>query len=472
VADRIRADGGITIHPFTGDQVTAGMNVAMVGEFPNQSGLTDIIPLDKFSANDVKKFYAKHGALFAKDKEAFLGGWVSDGKVYLDVSRRKPDVRSATKFGELENPGFKMKRDLKQGTATVTPTGVERTPEGTWPRAQEAVFDAATGEMPPVGNLSEFLQGDVFRQRVQEMFEEGQGAMQKAGRGPWWDITKGPLAMTYGQSQVGGHNPMEVVSGMIASTSPQNAPAANMQLASELIRRAIKGEPIRQPAFRAPSSAMGPVEPAGFSPGPGMAMPGTNTWANNAEKVVAGRNDLLQQDKVQDMYRALMGEPDVAVVDRHFAKIAEDPASGVYTAAAPNKVEGSMDTWQRSAYADIENALRDASRNSGMTLSDYSATVWEGIRSRIKNTGELFGQQHGAGRIPETVGGFNEIFEDLLARKASHLGIDINEMVRRLAAGDAELLTALLATGAGAGAASQLAPQGQQRPAARGVVQQ
>jgi hypothetical protein len=58
------------------------------------------------------------------------------------------------------------------------------------------------------------------------------------------------------------------------------------------------------------------------------------------------------------------------------------------------------------------------------------------------------------------------------ARKAAHLGISIAELERRLRAGDAELLTALLATGAGAAAMSQSAPEGQSHPAPRGVVEQ
>ena len=165
----------------------------------------------------------------------------------------------------------------------------------------------------------------------------------------------------------------------------------------------------------------------------------------NAERVAAGRMSEVQSDKVNDMYHALLGQAR-AVIDRHYAKIAEDPARGIFTGPVANVVESSMKTGKVEAYPLIENAVRTAAKRAGIPLSDYSAWVWEGIRKTIKDTGQLFGQQHRASAIPDTVTGFNEIFTDLVAKKAKHLGISVEALEAKLRSGDAELLAALIGT--------------------------
>ncbi len=64
----------------------------------------------------------------------------------------------------------------------------------------------------------------------------------------------------------------------------------------------------------------------------------------------------------------------------------------------------------------------------------------------------LYGEKHVAGAIPESSFGFNELFPKLVASKAKHLGISVAEMTARLNRGDAELLSALIATPVGAAA--------------------
>jgi len=130
----------------------------------------------------------------------------------------------------------------------------------------------------------------------------------------------------------------------------------------------------------------------------------------------------------------------------------------------PNKIAGSMGTGQISPYAVIENAVRDAAKRHGVPLSEYSAWVWEGIRTTIANTGELYGQKHRASAIPKGRQGFNEIFTDLIREKAQHLGITVRELEKRLRSGDAELLAALLSTTVGGAALSQPRDDGRTRP--------
>lgn len=460
IKNAILERGGYSVQPKTGVVVEPGTKDAvMVGRFPNSSGRTMSIPADRFSEKDVDAFKRTNRDIFEKDPTAHIGGWLEKDQngrplqVYLDVAQRHDTVRAATKFGEQQNPGALAKPwSAKQKAEGIprqwTPTGLVRDPEtGAWPQAQKAVWHAESGAEPPVGNFSEFVNSPEFQARLHEMAAKGKEAM-----GPefhnWWDITKGPMAEVYGPELV------DTVSGLLASTSPQNGPISNTQMASELIRRAIKGEPMVQPNWRAPATAMGDqnIGAGGFSPKPGAAFPGTNTWANNAQKVIEGRGSEILSDKVNDMRRALLGDMDVAVIDRHYAKRAEDPVRGIFTDVMPNKVSGAMETGKREAYPDIENQVRTAAKSAGVPLSQYSAWVWEGIRDTIRKTGGLYGQVHRSSAVPETTTGFNEIFTDLLQKKANHLKIPVPVLKERLRKGDAELLTALLSTGAGAAA--------------------
>jgi hypothetical protein len=438
---------GYSVHPATGQQIVPGQpGPRMVGVFPNSSNRTAIIPLAQFTPKDVDAFFQKNRDQFAKHPEYFMGGWVSkiDGvpHVFLDVSQASDTSRAATKIGELQNPGGAIRAGKINPKAT---TKITRNPDGTWPKAQEAIFeperfDAAAGVYgeAPVGNSAEFIGSPAFQRRIDEMAGVGRTLMQD---GNWWDIRGGPMERVYGKDM------LEPVAGYFASTSPQNPPRPNARMASELIRRHIKNEPVVQPEWRAPADAIG----EGFSPSPGAAMPAPNTWANNATKVREGRPDTMFDDKVNDMFHAMIGKL-VGVYDRHWAKLAEDPARGIYTDTMPNKISGSMKSGVLEAYPLIDNAVRTAAKRAGVDVARYSAWAWEGIRDTIRQTGELYGQKHKASAIPSGNEGFNEIFEALILEKAAHLRITVGELEQRLRSGDASLLTALLATPVGAAA--------------------
>ena len=456
---------GYTVHPRTGEVVVPGTkDTFMVGMFPNGSIRTKVIPLESFTPKSVESFLKENGDVFNKHPDAHAGGWVDNGVVYLDVSTRAETLREATKIGENQPLG----KTAKPWTQKQKDAGIprqwewkgegpepQRLPDGSWPLGQKAIGDLTTdpASFHDVGRLPEFVDSPEFQQRLDDMSSVGRGAMGEDFKN-WWDITKGPLARVYGQEMV------DKVAGLIASTSPQNGPVSNIQMASELIRRAIKGEPMRQPAWRAPATAMGDMTgklaaggtKGGFSPKPGAAFPGENTWANNAELIMAGRGSEIGQDKVNDMRRALLGDKDVAVIDRHYAKVAEKPAAGVFTSETANKVDTSMASGKRESYPTIENAVRTGAKRAGVDLSQYSAWVWEGIRKTIRETGQLFGQPHRASAIPATTTGFNEIFEEIIPLKAKKLGISVSELERRLRSGDAELLGVVLSTGVGAAA--------------------
>lgn len=198
----------------------------------------------------------------------------------------------------------------------------------------------------------------------------------------------------------------------------------------------------------------------GFAPSAGQKFPNLGTYAPNAEKVQAGAPSTITDDKVNDMFHALMGKL-VGVFDRHWAKIAEKPEAGIYSDEVINRLAGSMKSGKLEAYPLVENAVRSAAKAAGVDLSKYSAWVWEGIRDTIRKTGKLYGQEHRASAIPETTTGFNEIFEDLVRHKAKHLGVTVEKLEKMLRSGDAELLSTLLATPIGAAAYAEWRAGGQ-----------
>ncbi len=473
IKNAILENGGYSVDPRTGITVAPGTKDAvMVGAFPNDAKRTMVIPAAEFTEKHVDQFKKINADVLANDSTAHIGGWLQKDDagnpktVYLDVSKKYPTERQAIKVGEEQNPGaIALPHTAGQKKAGIPRQweaaghGRERDPvTGKWPQAQFNVWNAETGAEPAIGNLSEFVNSPEFQTRLHEMATAGKSAMGPEFKN-WWDITKGPLARVYGDEMI------DKVSGLLAATSPQNGPINNTQLASELLRRAIKGEAMVQPEWRAPMNMLGGVAK------PGGPLPMTNSWANNAQKVVEGRGAEISSDKVNDMRRALLGDPDVAVIDRHYAKLAEDPARGIYTNVEPNTVATSMGTGKREAYPDIENQVRTAAKQAGVPLANYSAWVWEGIRDTIRKTGNLYGQLHRSSAVPETTTGFNEIFTDLVAKKAKHLGMSVEALEQKLRSGDAELLGTIISTGAGAAAyqrfkESQAQPNVSMRPRA------
>jgi hypothetical protein len=417
VASEVKQHGGFTVDPRTGEIPTSG---AMVGKYPNVSERTHSMPADKLTAARVKKFIDENADALSKGK-THVGGWVDQKatppQAYLDVAERHDTVRQATKRGEMQTHPS-MVRDPETG---LWPTG----------QAQKEVYDVASGQTSPVGNVTDFVNSPEFQQRLDAMYQAGAPVME--GKPEWWSLLGGPYEEVYGPER------LQQNAGLLAATSPQSDPVTNARTASEYMRRVIKGEPTIQPDFRMPADAVA------FQPG--LQMPFEKTRVANLERGAAGNIDDLRMDKVNDMAHALMGE-DVNVVDRHFAKVAEDPARGIYASGESNVIPGAMDA-DPELYAWIDNALRDGAKRNGLSTKNCSATAWEGIRSTIKNTGELFGVQHRASAIPDTAGGFGDILTQLIEEKAGKLGITAQEMATRLRNGDASLLAAVLSTPVG-----------------------
>lgn len=407
---------GYTVDPHTGLTVKPGdEGPVMAGKYPNGNTRTLKIERSKFNPDVVAKWFKQNYDALSK-KGRYIGGWISEGNVYLDIAEGHKDIRKATKVAERQ----------------MHPQAARNAEGELQPRGQLAVWDPKTGEHP-VGNAHEFINSPEFKDRMTQMREVGANAM--AGKS-WWDLTNGPIERVYGSEN------LPRVAGMIASTSPQQPVEMNLRLASEYVRRLLKGEEINQPFWRAPKGSVG-IEP-------GSPMLLANTHKNNVERVADWRMDELRADKVNDMYRALMGDVDAAVFDRHWAKLADAPERGVFSDREANKLTGPMSAGgKRTPYADIENVVRDAAKAAGMTPAEYSAQVWEGIRDTIRKTGKLFEQTHDASAIPPGAEGFNEVFTRLVQEKANARNISVEEFEKRLKNGDATLLAVMLSTGVG-----------------------
>jgi hypothetical protein len=199
------------------------------------------------------------------------------------------------------------------------------------------------------------------------------------------------------------------------------------------MRRLIAGEPLVQPNFRIPADAMG------GSGGPGRMMPMEQTRRANLMKAGRGAIQELRLDKVRSQGQALVGDPDAMVFDRHWAKLSEDPSRGIYANSRPNIITAGTD------YRTLEDAVARAAQAVGRTPRDFSADVWVGIRQTLKTKGELFGIKHSH---PKSIFGesksFADLFDDLIAKKAMHLGITVAQLEERRPKRDVSLLSFLL----------------------------
>lgn len=397
------ANEGYTVDLMTGEVPKKGI---MMGTYANDSGKTGVLKNARMTTKDVRAWVKKNAKALEK-LDNYLGTWINkrDKALYLDVSKRFPadekGRRAATVFGEK--------------------TG------------QEKGWNLAEFEETPVGNWDEFIRGDEVAGRIDEMARIGREFMDQQKTKEWWDVYGTIFEEVYGPEN------MEVLMGLIATSSTATPPIENIRVASEYMRRHLLGEPLIQPDWRAPAGLETFTE--------GRKMPMESTRAPNLKKVEEGRFDELRREKVNDMYRAQAGDPDASVMDRYYTRIAEKPSEGIYT----GKKAGEFDapTKYRHRYKDIQKIMAEAAKKAGVDARRFSADVWVGMREVAKKTGELFGEKIGDQATGPSYG-IADIFSDLIESKARFLDISVDEMKARLAAGDENLLSLILATPLGA----------------------
>ena len=388
-------EGGYSVNLPTGATPNEGL---MMGKYANVDPRNMVLESGQPLTQDkLADFVARNEAALGKP-ENFLGTWADpeSGKTYLDVSRRfEPnEVRKATKFGER--------------------TG------------QLAGYNVGEGASFPVGNWRQYIEGPEFAGRMDEMAAVGRDYLSKHMSKEWWDMHGSSFERVYGPER------LERLAGFIAATAPNAQPRENLQTMSEYMRRLIKEEPIIQPDYRIPPGQMSRRE--------GTKIGMESSRAANLRQAEKGNLAGLQKNKVREEALALMGDPTAVVLDRHWARIAEDPSQGVFTASSEGIVEAGAD------YDALKAAVSKAAAAANRTPRDYSADVWTGIRETIKNKSELFGQKYKGSAIRGESKSYADQFDDLIADKAKFLGISVEEMERRLRNGDATLLSLMLLT--------------------------
>ena len=396
--------GGYSVNLPTGSVPSEGL---MMGKYSNIDPRNVVLGPDQpISESAIQGFVQKNLPSLQRE-ENYLGTWKEPeaGKTYMDVSRRflPTEVRQATKFGER--------------------TG------------QLAGYNVGKGESFPVGNWENFVNSPEFFDRMREMEKVGRDYLNKYASKEWWDIEGSSFERVYGP------NSLTQLAGFIASTAPMSKPRENLQTMSEYMRRLIKQEPIVQPDWRVPAGQMTRKE--------GTQIGNETGRAANLRKSEKGQlNDLLQ-DKVREESMALMGDQSAVVLDRHWARLAEDPIRGIFTAAQEGIIEPGK------AYQILKSSVTKTAQEAGRSPRDFSADVWTGIRETIKNKSELFGQKYKGSAIGGESKSYADQFDDLIADKAKFLGITVKEMEDRLKRGDATLLSIMLFTPIGAAAYSE-----------------
>ena len=396
--------GGYSVNLPTGSLPSEGL---MMGKYSNIDPRNVVLGPDQPISESVIQGFVQKNLPSLQREENYLGTWKDPeaGKTYMDVSRRflPTEVRQATKFGER--------------------TG------------QLAGYNVGKGESFPVGNWENFVNSPEFFDRMREMEKVGRDYLNKYASKEWWDIDGSSFERVYGP------NSLTQLAGFIASTAPMSKPRENLQTMSEYMRRLIKQEPIVQPDWRVPAGQMTRKE--------GTQIGNETGRAANLRKSEKGQlNDLLQ-DKVREESMALMGDQSAVVLDRHWARLAEDPIRGIFTAAQEGIIEPGK------AYQILKSSVTKTAQEAGRSPRDFSADVWTGIRETIKNKSELFGQKYKGSAIGGESKSYADQFDDLIADKAKFLGITVKEMEDRLKRGDATLLSVMLFTPIGAAAYSE-----------------
>jgi hypothetical protein len=390
--------GGYSVNLPTGQMPSDGL---MMGRYSNTDPRNVVIPSGKnLTQEDIINF-AKTNQNALSTPENYFGTWRDgpNGATYLDTSKRfdPTEIRKATKFGEKTN--------------------------------QLAGYDVKAGQQFPVGNWQQFINSPEFigpSGRLAQMETAGRDYLSNFPTGNWWDIRGSNMENVYGKAN------LPQVAGFTASTAPVSAPRENIQTMSEYMRRHIKGEPILQPEWRVPPGMMTRNE--------GVQIGMEESRANNLVRSGLGDYANLSGKKVGEEGRALMGDPNAVVLDRHQIRVSEDPSRGIYAS-------GTADIITPDQYDALKNSIVTYTKNySSKNANEASADIWTGIRETIKKNSDLFGTKFQGSAVTGDSKSYIDHFNDLIKDKAKHLGISIKEMEARLKSGDANLMSTLLAT--------------------------
>jgi hypothetical protein len=364
----------------------------MMGIYKNTDPRNKV--LDKLTKKDIEQQYLANKSALDKP-ENYFGTWLDpeSKKTYLDVSQKfaPNELRKAVKFGERTN--------------------------------QIAGYNVGKGESFPVGNWSDFIRSPEYNQRLSELNQSGVDYLKQHPTVNWWDLHGTQLEDLYGKEN------MPNLAGYLAATSPVSDVPRNARIASEYMRRQIAGEPVIQPNFRMPENSV--FETAG------NMMPMETGRTKNLLAASQGRIEDLQKEKVRNMGKALLGDPNAMVFDRHWANLSEKPSANIFTGIE----KGVFPSGKQ--YADLETIVANQAKEANMTPRDFSANVWTGYRNKAQQEGNVFGQKTAGAGIQGESKSIADTYLSLIKTKAEKLNIPYNEMIKKLKSGEISLLSVM-----------------------------
>lgn len=390
IVNKTKAGGGYSVNLPTGMTPEEGL---MMGMYKNTDPRNTVVE-GMIKKSDVEK-QAKTNAKQLANKDVYFGTWFNpeDGMTYLDVSKRfePKELRKAVKFGER--------------------TG------------QLAGYNVGKGESFPVGNWNEFVRSPEYAERLTQLNKAGTEYLAQHPTVNWWDLRGTPIEEIYGAENIPN------IAGYLAATSPVSDVPRNTRIASEYMRRQLAGEPIIQPNFRMPETAVFETV--------GNMMPMETGRAKNLIAASEGRIKDLSKEKVRSMGQALMGDPNAMVFDRHWANLSEKPAENIFTGIE----KGVFPSGKQ--YSDLEKIVAAQAKKEGMSPRDFSANVWTGYRDMAQKQGNVFGVRTAGAGIQGESKSIADTFMDQLTVKAKKLGMTKEEMIKKLKSGDMSLLSLL-----------------------------
>jgi len=389
IVNKTKSGGGYSVNLQTGDVPQEGL---MMGMYKNTDPRNVVIEGRPITKADVEQSVNINQKTL-DNPENYLGTWADDGTTYFDVSKRfdPNDIRKATKFGERTN--------------------------------QIAGYNLGTGQEFPVGQWSEFIKSPEYAERLGILNKRGVEYLKNNPTKNWWNLKGTELEEIYGKENT------KQIAGYLAATSPLSDVGKNVNLFSEYARRMKKGEPIVQPDFRVPEGST--------SIAPGSKMPLETSYAKNLERASKGNLDEMQSQKVRGMAKALSGDPDAMVFDRHWANLSEKPSAGIFT----DTKKGVFPPGKQ--YDELEEIMREQAKIYNTTPADFTANVWTGYRDMAQKEGIAFGEKTAGAGILGSSDAIADVFSKRITQKAKQIGMARKELVEKLKKGEISLLAVM-----------------------------
>ncbi len=96
LVDELGLTGGFSYN------ITTGESIPSSGYMVSLHGYEMVIPSDIFHAKDIRDYVSNNASQLYRE-DLFMGGWIKDDKVYLDVSVNIPDLETAVYTGMVNN---------------------------------------------------------------------------------------------------------------------------------------------------------------------------------------------------------------------------------------------------------------------------------------------------------------------------------------------------------------------------------